>query len=181
MLWELSHRCDRSVRPMADRHYNRQSHGAPNFVPPGRCLVLRTKGAFWVTSWPFAEYTKHGWAGVWVCSAFRREDIAEELASSLITQAVAATLWTWPSVPRVRAWEISRRANMSRITEIEVCMVTMVDTDKTKRKRDPGRCFRKAGFVEIGRTKCHGLVVLGLPVRALPAAETPIGAQQRLL
>ncbi len=65
MRWHISHRCDAAVRPLADRHYNRQSIGADNFVPPGRCLVLRTEPvrAFWVTSWPFAEYTKHRWGG----------------------------------------------------------------------------------------------------------------------
>jgi hypothetical protein len=40
MNWELSHRADQRARRVADRHYNRQSHGSPQFVPPGRCCVL---------------------------------------------------------------------------------------------------------------------------------------------
>jgi len=41
------------ARPLADRHYNRQKIGAPQFVPPGRCVVLLTEQAtaLWVTSW----------------------------------------------------------------------------------------------------------------------------------
>lgn len=43
MHWHLSYRTDPLVKPLADRHYNRQNPDSPNFVPPGRCVVLRTK------------------------------------------------------------------------------------------------------------------------------------------
>jgi hypothetical protein len=76
MQWRISDRADPEARALADRHYNRQKPGTPQFVPPGRCLVLVCDKAFWVTSWPFAEYTKHAWAGAWVCSAFRNEGAA---------------------------------------------------------------------------------------------------------
>lgn len=103
MIWRLSHRADPFARDIADRHYNRQSVGADQFVPPGRCLVLtartETGRALWVTSWPFAEYTKHAWAGAWVCSAFRNEGAG--VASELIREALAATCARW-SPPR---WE----------------------------------------------------------------------------
>ena len=36
-----SHRADPEVVPLADRHYNRQKIGSPQFAPPGRCLVLK--------------------------------------------------------------------------------------------------------------------------------------------
>lgn len=118
---------------IADRHYNRQSIGAPQFVPPGRCLVLLTEGAdaFWVTSWPFAEYTKHAWAGAWMCSAFRNE--SAHLSSELIREAVAATRWKYPAVPALG-------------------MVTFVNPGKVRRKRDPGRCYLRAGFKRCGET-----------------------------
>lgn len=74
-MWHLSNRADPSARDVADRHYNRQKTGAAQFVPPGRCLVLTAPGpCLWVTSWPFAEFVRHKWAGAWVCSAFRREN-----------------------------------------------------------------------------------------------------------
>jgi hypothetical protein len=75
VIWRLSHRADPEAVAIADRHYNRQKPGTPQFVPPGRCLVLvATEGvALWVTSWPFAEYVRHRWPGAWVNSCFRRE------------------------------------------------------------------------------------------------------------
>ena len=97
--WFLSHRADRRALPLADRHYNRQKPGTPQFVPPGRCLVLLTKetDALWISSWPFAEYVRHRWAGAWVCSCFRNE--SPQLSSELIREAVAVTRWKWPEVP----------------------------------------------------------------------------------
>jgi len=93
MIWQLSNRADPKTREIADRHYNRQKPGTPQFVPPGRCLVLytetKTGKAFWVTSWPFAEYVKHAWPSAWVCSAFRNEGAG--IASNMIRDAIAAT------------------------------------------------------------------------------------------
>lgn len=58
MNWTISHRFDPLAVAIADRHYNRQKPGTPQFVPPGRCLVLLGGEALWVTSWPFAEYNE---------------------------------------------------------------------------------------------------------------------------
>ena len=133
--WELADRFSPHVRPLADRHYNRQKIGSPQFVPPGRCIVLSTAeaDAFWVTSWPFAEYVKHAWPGAWVCSAFRNE--SPHLSSELIREAVAATRSRWE--PPI----------------LEYPIVTFINTKKVRHKRDPGRCFLRAGFVRIGWTK----------------------------
>jgi hypothetical protein len=89
MNWKLSDRADREALPIADRHYNRQKIGSPQFVPPGRCLVLLcvSGAALWVTSWPFAEYVRHAWPGAWINSAFRRE--SGPVASELIREAIA--------------------------------------------------------------------------------------------
>ena len=158
MPWALSFRADPHARRIADRHYNRQSVGAAQFVPPGRCLVLTTPTALWVTSWPFPEYVRHAWPGAWVCSAFRNE--GDELSSSLVTAAVAATVWRWPEVPALG-------------------MVTFVDPSKTRRKRDPGRCFRRAGFHPVGYT-AGGLVALQLEPDDMPEPVAPLGSQQEL-
>lgn len=56
--WQKRHRFDVDARRVADRHYNRQKVGSPQFVPPGRCLVLYAPRLLWVTSWPFAKYVK---------------------------------------------------------------------------------------------------------------------------
>ena len=158
MRWEQSWRTDPRARVLADRHYNRQSIGAANFVPPGRCMVLYAENAggkaFWVTSWPFAEYVKHAWAGAWVCSAFRNEGAG--LSSELIIEGVAATLWRWEPP--------------------ELGMITFVDPTKVRKKRDVGRCYRKAGFKEVGKTKTNGLIALQLLPKDMPEAEAPKGA-----
>lgn len=155
-MWELSHRGDASVVPLADRHYNRQKIGAPQFAPPGRCLVLATpeRNAFWITSWPFAQYVKHAWPGAWINSAFRREGDAP-LASSLICDGVAATLWRWPDPPALG-------------------MVTFIDPRKVRHKRDIGRCYRKAGFHHVGFTK-GGLYAFQLLPSEMPDAAAPLG------
>ena len=56
--------------------------------------------------------------------------------------------------------------------------VTTVDPERTRRKRDPGRCFRRAGFVELpDRTKDRGLVILYLAPSAHPEPVQAIHTQ----
>jgi hypothetical protein len=149
MLWYISNRADAEVRPLADRHYNRQKIGAKQFVPPGRCIVLKTNpvDAFWITSWPFSEYVKHAWAGAWVCSAFRNE--GGNLSSDLIMQAIQVTRSIWEPP--------------------ELGMITFVDSKKVRHKRDFGRCYLKAGFKNVGFTK-GGLIALQLLPENMPLA-----------
>ena len=92
MRWCQSNRADKAARKLADRHYNRQKIGSPQFAPSGSCAVFLTEDgkAFWITSAPFAEYVMHRWAGAWVCSAFRSEGAG--MASDLIREAISATL-----------------------------------------------------------------------------------------
>lgn len=158
MRWCLSHRADPAARELADRHYNRQTIGAPQFVPPGRCLVLLSDDAraFWITSWPFEEYVKHAWGGAWICSAFRSEGAG--VASDLIREAVAATRFYWPDVPALG-------------------MVTFLDRRKVKPIKVRGvptwgRTWKLAGFKEIGETK-GGLLALQLLPVDMPAPITP--------
>ena len=151
--WTLSNRADPLARVIADRHYNRQKPGTRQFVPPGRCVVLYQPDAFWVTSWPFAEYVKHAWPGAWVCSAFRNEGAG--LSSDLIRQAVAATRAIFGEPPALG-------------------MISFVDASKTRHKRDPGRCFLRAGFRNVGFTKGK-LVALQLLPDAMPEAMLPLG------
>lgn len=152
-MWHISHRADPVGVVIADRHYNRQKPGTPQFVPPGSCFVLLAPAALWVTSWPKGEYVKHRWPGAWINSLFRNESPA--LSSSLIRQAVAATRWHYGEPP-------------------DLGMVTFVDPDKVRRKRDPGRCYIKAGFRRVGFTE-GGLVALQLLGHEMPDAAPPIG------
>ncbi len=157
MLWEISHRADKAAAKIADRHYNRQKPGSPQFVPPGRCIVLKTNKAVWVTSWPYAEYVKHEWAGAWINSLFRNE--SEYLSSMLILQAIAATRYFWPDIPKLG-------------------LITFVDTTKI-RSINPGYCYKMAGFRQIGRTK-GGLITLQLLSDEMPIANSPRKIQLKL-
>ena len=154
--WRLSHRADPKARVLADRHYNRQKPGTPQFVPPGRCAVFITENerAFWVTSWPFTEYVKHQWAGAWVCSAFRSENAG--VASELIRAAVAATKAFYGEPPPLG-------------------MVTFVDRSKVWPTRVRGKVvcgwtYLRAGFEIAGETK-GGLLALRMPPCNMPEAN----------
>lgn len=152
MIWCESHKYDPRALPLADRHYNRRKPGSPQFAPPGRAVILLAPNAdaVWITSWPFAQYVRHDWAGAWVNSLFRNESSA--LSSDLIRQAIAATLSEWPEPPALG-------------------MVTFVDPRKTRHKRDPGRCYRKAGFKHVGFTRKEKLFVLQILPCDMPEPE----------
>jgi hypothetical protein len=115
--------------------------------------------ALWISSWPFAEYVRHAWPGAWICSCFRNEGAG--LSSELITEAVAATRAFWPEVPALG-------------------FVTFVDANKTRKKRDPGRCYRRAGWKHVGFTK-GGLWALQQLPEEMPEPELAIGMTMRLL
>jgi hypothetical protein len=146
--WRLSWRADPATRAIADRHYNRQKIGAAQFVPPGRCLVLRTfdGSAAWITSWPIAEYVQHAWAGAFVNSLFRNEGSLR--SSDLIRWAVAHTRARWPEVP-------------------ELGIVSFVDSSKTAPKEVPGWCYRRAGWSHVGFTQAGLYAFQQLPGRKI--------------
>jgi hypothetical protein len=52
-------------------------------------------------------------------------------------------------------------------------MVTFVDAEKVRRKRDPGRCYRKAGFRHVGFTK-GGLWTFQMLPSDMPAPMAPV-------
>jgi hypothetical protein len=59
-------------------------------------------------------------------------------------------------------------------------MVTFVDAGKVRRKRDPGRCYLRAGFVRVGKTK-GGLEALQLLPNRMPEPDAAIGSQEVLV
>lgn len=160
--WHLSNRFDPDALPLADRHYNRRKIGSPQFVPPGRCLVLITgcRRALWVTSYPFAEYVRHAWAGAWVCSLFRNEGAGPGI--DLIRAALAATCATWEPPP--------------------LGMVTFINPGKVEPKRVRGAkvwgwTWLRAGFRAVGET-AGGLLAFQILPADMPAPEaamTPLG------
>lgn len=157
VIWHLSDRGDPRSVEIADRHYSRQKPGTGQFMPTGRAFVLYAPGqAVWGTSWPMAEYTKHDWAGAWICSMFRNEGAGR--SSTLIRQAVAATRWRYGEPP-------------------DLGMVTFVNEAVVREKQNPGHCFIIAGFRPVGRTKKRGLLVLQLLPKKMPEPRPPLGGQ----
>lgn len=163
MNWRESFRADPVARVIADRHYNRQKIGTAQFVPPGRCYVLlQERGALWVTSWPFAEYVKHEWAGAWVNSLFRNEGGGQ--ASVMIRSAIAATRSKWAPP--------------------DIGCVTFVDPKHVKPtiRRGVaiyGYCYLMAGFKHVGFTK-GGLWAWQLLPADMPEPQHALGHQYEI-
>lgn len=123
-LWRVSGRSDPIVNGLADRHYPRRSIGCGTVGGPGKVVVLRSIDhlAGWITL-----YTVHPDDGLdaWRNTMFRNE--GEALSSALILDAMGITAELWGACPP-DGW------------------VTYIDTAKVRRKRDPGRCYLRAGW-----------------------------------
>jgi hypothetical protein len=164
--WHLSHRASPRGARLADRHYSRQKPGTPQFVKPGRCVVLITPDQknLWVTSWPFAEFTKHKWAGAWECSLFRTE--GDDLDSELNRQAVAATRAVFGDPP-------------------ELGFISFIDPKKVRPvvvRGLPtfGYSWRAAGWKYVGVTQDGKLTFQMTPDR-MPKPAPPVGFQPSLV
>lgn len=161
MPWRISWRAQRAAAALADRHYNRQSPGHRQFVPPGGCCALLSAcaQAVWVTSTPLPQYVKHEWPDAWVNTLFRNE--GSDLSSSLITAAVAASLAVLGDPPPRG-------------------IVTFVDRTKVRPKRDPGYCYLMAGWKRVGKTK-GGLIAWQQLPADMPDPQRPLEWQPDLL
>lgn len=128
---------DRDLLAMYQRHYSSRPAGhsrLAQFVGPGAHLVLTTPDVDALFVWrKFIDRCEL--AGGVNCSVFRNEGPVR--SSTLILEAEG---WAW------RRWPGER-------------LYTYVNPRKIRRKRDPGRCFRRAGWSVCGNTR-GGLVVL---------------------
>jgi hypothetical protein len=143
--WHRVPRCHPAARALADRHYSRQTHGAQEFMPPGRVMVLLTLDGLAV--WGAVENLDPAGNLRWRCSIFRNE--GPMLSSSLVREATTATCSHWRS-----RWGVPA-----------VPLQTEVDPGQVRAKRDPGRCFIRAGWRVIGVRR--GLVILEAPSEPL--------------
>lgn len=118
----VSHRYDPELRLLADRHYSRQKIGSPQFVAPGRNLVLRDTAGLvvFVWLWQLPEYRDDQEVG-FCCSMFRNE--SPRLSSEVILEAEALAVQKWGE----------NRA------------FTYIDPSKI-RSSNPGCCFKLAGW-----------------------------------
>jgi len=131
------------------RHYTaRQRRKIRQFIGPGEKMPLLTPDARALFVWrKFIDDCQPPQTGV-NCAVFRNEGSSVGRSSDLIRAAIVEARERWP---RERLY-------------------TYVDPRKTRHKRDPGRCFRRAGFRPCGITK-SGLVILEIP--APHGADTP--------
>lgn len=140
--WAAVDRCHPAARALADRHYSRQTPGAVDFLPPGRTLALITHDQRAV--WGAVENLDPAGNPRWRVTIFRREGGAR--ASELVTEATHTTAAYW-------------RRHYGRLPSVP--LQTEVDPAQTRRKRDPGRCFRRAGWTVVDERR--GLVILQAP------------------
>lgn len=78
----------------------------------------------------------------------------------MILAAVAHTRDRWPTVPPLG-------------------MVSFIDPARVRRKRDPGRCYRKAGFRLAGET-AKGLLIFQMLADAMPPPAAIPGSTRSL-
>lgn len=146
--WHQVKRCDVRARELADRHYSRQSPGADEFMGNGRTLVLITLAADAV--WGAIENKDPHGGPHWRCSIFRNE--GPTLSSALVKEATAETIAFW-----------RRRYGLPPVP-----LMTEVDVDETRPKRDPGRCFLMAGWTVVEKSarshRHRNLVILRAPM-----------------
>jgi hypothetical protein len=142
-FWLPVKRTDVRARRLADRHYSRQTIGARDFMGPGRTLVLVTADARAV--WGVLENLDPRGRRRWRCSIFRNEGPVR--SSDLVREATARTFAHW-------------RDHYGALPDVP--LTTEVDASAVRAKRDPGRCFLRAGWTRrpgVGASR-RALVVL---------------------
>lgn len=151
MIWRRVTKFDPRAALLADRHYSRRTVGSPQFMPPGRTIVLllASGDAVWGTHWPKPELSMDG-LDAWRCCIFRNE--SGRLSSELIREAMDATAAEWDARPR-DGW------------------VTFVRVDRV-RSVNPGACFKSAGW-KLDRDWMHRRMVR-LRADVPPARELPL-------
>lgn len=144
--WAVSS-ADPRAAALADRHYSRQTPGAPQFMGTGRKLVLLTADARAV--WGAIEHLDPVGGLHWRCNIFRNEMSSAGRSSELVREATARTFAFW-----LARWGLP-----------VVPLRTEVDVRRVRHKRDPGRCFLRAGWrvVPHARGEARGFVVLEAP------------------
>ncbi len=140
--WQHVAHNDPRGRALADRHYSRQTPGARDFTPPGRKMVLLTADATAVFA--AVENCDPTGARQWRCSIFRNEGATR--SSDLVREATAMVYAYW----RTHYGYVPGR------------LVTEVRVDAVRPKRDPGRCFRRAGWIDVPYRR-RGMIRLAAP------------------
>ena len=123
------------------RHYSATNRKPKvyQFVGPGEKMVLLTPDAKALFVWR-KFISDAGENGV-NCAVFRNEGSSAGQSSALILAAKTLAWLRWPGER----------------------LYTYVDAAKVRHKRDPGRCFVRAGFRHCGVSKSGKLILEALP------------------
>lgn len=144
-----------SAAALADRHYSRRKIGSPQFMPPGQTLVLMTETKDAVFGWwrpdPAAGIKQMNGRDGWTCTIFRNE--SARLSSELILEAERHLA------------ESGRGCGPDG-------MLTYVWDRKVKSK-NPGFCFKKAGWKAIGKSADGRKTLLQKPFELAGTVPTP--------
>jgi hypothetical protein len=150
-FWLRTHKFDPRAAALADRHYSRRKIGSPQFMPPGQTIVLITPAGDAVYGWwrPHPDSGIKAMNGLdgWTCTIFRNESLVYQ-SSDLIVDAEDA----------IR--EAGYGCGPSGL-------ITYVFDRKVKSK-NPGYCFKLAGYTLTGRSADGRKSLLQKPFRATP-------------
>jgi hypothetical protein len=132
-LWDAVPKFTASAARLADGHYSRRTIGSPQFMPPGQTLVLLTPDTRAVFGWwrpdPSSGIVAMNGLDGWTCTIFRNTGAG--LSSALILEAECELLARYDCGPDG--------------------LLTYVDRRKVA-SRNPGYCFKVAGWKRIGRS-----------------------------
>lgn len=139
--WYAVHRADPRLYALYRRHYSAAKNapyrrpGTTNCVAAGSPLCLLTVPGDAAFIWLHNTAERYDHQEGICCTLFRNE--SAHLSSALILEAEQLAWARWPGAR----------------------LFTYVDPGKVRRKRDPGRCFRKAGWQVCGQSQ-GGLLLL---------------------
>jgi hypothetical protein len=135
-MWIQTKDGDPRARELADRHYSRKTKGATLFCGPGEKMVLVTPDYRALFVWRKSRYRLDKQSGI-ECTLFRNE--SEIKSSDLIRAAADMARQRWPGER----------------------LFTYVK-DSAVKSKNPGCCFKKAGWQNCGRNKTGKLTILEL-------------------
>lgn len=138
--WLSSNKFDPRAIALYERHYSARHYAdgrkRVQFAPPGETMVLLTVCCRALFVWVRNRVERYdGQHGV-NCAVFRNEGAG--LSSDLIREADELAWQRWPGERHF----------------------TYVEDAKVRRKRDPGRCFIRAGWRICGRNADGRLTIL---------------------
>jgi hypothetical protein len=137
---------DSEMAALADRHYSRQKHGAAQFSPNGKKLVLRNNEGTVLFVWMYPQFRLDRQTG-YNCTLFRNE--SNRLSSEIILEAERIVFDYWGADR----------------------LYTFIDRRKIK-SPNPGYCFKMAGWTFQGFSRKRRKVILAKALKAEEAHVT---------